>query len=207
VDENTGRLLDYLDSSGLAEDTVVLYTSDQGFFLGEHGWFDKRFIYEESFQMPFLVRYPREVQAGSVNKDMVSNVDFAQTFLDLAGLPQPNYMQGRSIRPLLQGETPDDWTDLAYHRYWMNQDGVHNAYAHYGIRTHQYKLVYWYNEDLGEDGAHPGTDEPEWELFDLNQDPLELNNVYQDPDYAETVRTMTAKLDAEMLRIGDVPCH
>ncbi|MGJ3244073.1 MAG: sulfatase family protein [Opitutales bacterium] len=207
VDENVGRLLAFLETEGLAEDTVVIYTSDQGFYLGEHGWYDKRFIYEESFRMPFLVRYPREVAAGSVNRDMVSNVDFAQTFLDLAGVPEPNYMQGRSIRPLLQGDTPDDWTDLAYHRYWMNQDRVHNAYAHYGIRTHDYKLIYWYNEDLGEPGANSGTDQPEWELFDLHKDPLELNNVYQDLDYVEVVRMMTAKLDAEMLRIGDVPCH
>jgi arylsulfatase A-like enzyme len=207
VDENVGRLLDYLDEKGLAEDTVVFYTSDQGFYLGEHGWFDKRFIYEESFQMPFVVRYPRRVKAGSVNQDMVSNLDFAQTFLDLANVSEPNYMQGRSIMPLLEGETPSDWTDLAYHRYWMNQDDIHNAYAHYGIRTHDYKLIYWYNEDCREEGANPGTDEPEWELFDLKKDPRELNNVYHDPAYAETVKEMTAKLDAEMLRIGDTPMH
>jgi len=207
VDENVGRLLDYLDQEGIAGNTLVIYTSDQGFYLGEHGWFDKRFIYEESFKMPFLVRYPDGVKAGSVNTDMVSNVDFAQTFLDFAGLPQPNYMQGRSIRPLLEGETPEDWTDLAYHRYWMNQDKIHNAYAHYGIRTHDYKLIYWYNEDLGEPGATPGTDKPQWELFDLKKDPLELFNVYDDQVYAEVVKKMTAKLEAEMLRIGDVPCH
>ena len=207
IDENVGRLLDYLDERGLAENTVVIYTSDQGFYLGEHGWFDKRFIYEESFKMPFIVRYPREVAAGSVNNRMVSNVDFAQTFLDLAGLPCPNYMQGRSFRPLLRGETPADWRDVAYHRYWMNQDNVHNAYAHYGIRTHRYKLIYWYNEDCGEEGANPGTDEPEWELFDVEDDPLELLNVYHDPAYREVVREMTEKLEAEMARIGDTPLH
>ena len=207
VDENVGRLLDYLDHSGLADNTVVIYTSDQGFYLGEHGWFDKRFIYEESFRMPFLVRYPQIVRPGSVCTDMVSNVDFAQTFLSLAGLPEPNYMQGRSIEPLLRGTAPDDWTDLAYHRYWMNQDDIHNAYAHYGIRTHRYKLIYWYNEDCGEIGANPGTDQPEWELFDLEKDPLELFNVHNDPAYADAVREMTAKLDAEMLRIGDTPLH
>lgn len=207
VDENVGRLLDYLDANGLAGNTVVIYTSDQGFYLGEHGWFDKRFIYEESFKMPFIVRYPRGIQAGSVNKDMVSNVDFAPTFLDLAGLPQPSYMQGRSIKPLLEGKTPGDWTDLAYHRYWMNQDGSHNAYAHYGIRTHRYKLIYWYNEDCGEEGARPGTDEPEWELFDLGKDPLEMLNVYSDSEYALVVKEMTAKLEAKMLEIGDTPMH
>jgi len=207
VDENVGRLLDYLDQSGLAENTVVIYTSDQGFYLGEHGWFDKRFIYEESFRMPFVVRHPGLVKPGSVNQDMVSNVDFAQTFLDLAKLPEPNYMQGRSIVPLLKGETPSDWTDLAYHRYWMNQDAIHNAYAHYGIRTHDFKLIYWYNEDCGQPGANPGTHTPEWELFDLKKDPREMKNVYHDPAYSGVVKSMTAKLDAEMARIGDTPLH
>ena len=116
-------------------------------------------------------------------------------------------MQGRSFRSNLKGETPADWTDLAYHRYWMNQDGCHNAYAHYGIRTKDYKLIYWYNEDLGEDGARPGTGEPEWELFDMHKDPLELINVYNDPAYAAAVKMMTDKLNAEMIRIGDVPAH
>ena len=207
IDLNVGRLLDYLDASGLAENTVVIYTSDQGFFLGEHGWFDKRFIYDESFRMPFIVRYPGVTRPGSTCDAMVSNVDFAQTFIDLAGAVEPNYMQGRSITPLLEGRVPDDWTDLAYHRYWMNQDSVHNAYAHYGIRTHDYKLIYWYDDDCGEEGANPGTDEPEWELFDLRSDPLELRNVYHDRKYAEVVKTMTRKLEAEMLRIGDVPVH
>lgn len=207
VDENVGRLLDWLDVNGLAENTLVVYTSDQGFFLGEHGWFDKRFIYDESFRMPFLVRFPKLVKAGSTCDAMASNVDFAQTFLDIAGLPQPNYMQGRSLKPLLEGTVPDDWTDLAYHRYWMNQDFCHNAYAHYGIRTHDFKLIYWYNEDCGEPGATPGSGQPEWELFDLRKDPLELHNVYGDPAYAEPVATMTAKLEAEMQRIGDTPMH
>jgi arylsulfatase A-like enzyme len=207
IDENIGRLLDYLDKAGLADNTIVVYTSDQGFYLGEHGWFDKRFIYEESFRMPFVVRYPGVVEAGSVCADMVSNLDFAQTFLDFAELPEPSYMQGRSIRPLLEGNTPADWTDLAYHRYWMNQDSIHNAYAHYGIRTHEYKLIYWHNQDCGEPGGNPGTDRPQWELFDLTKDPLEFRNVYDDPAYAEVVKTMTAKLDAEMARIGDTPLH
>lgn len=207
IDENVGRLLDWLDEKGLAEDTMVIYTSDQGFFLGEHGWFDKRFIYEESFRMPFLVRYPRKTKAGSVCEAMACNVDFAPTFLELAGLPVPNYMQGRSLVPLLEGNVPVDWTDLAYHRYWMNRDSAHNAFAHYGIRTKDYKLIFWYDEDLEEPGAQPGDAEHEWELFDLQKDPLELRNVYGDPFYAEVIKEMTAKLDAEMDRIGDVPLH
>ena len=179
IDESVGRLLDYLDGHGLAEDTVVIYTSDQGFYLGEHGWFDKRFIYEESFRMPFLVRYPREIAAGSINADMICNVDFAPTWLDYADLPCPGYMQGRSFRANLRAETPDDWTDVAYHRYWMNQDDSHNAYAHYGIRDKRYKLIYWYNADLGEPGANPGTgpEEKEWELFDLDNDPHALKSI------------------------------
>jgi arylsulfatase A-like enzyme len=209
VDENVGRLLDYLEAQGLKENTLVVYTSDQGFYLGEHGWFDKRFIYEESFQMPFLAQWPAEIPSGSVCKAMASNVDFAQTFLDLAEAPQPNYMQGRSLRPVLRGESPEDWTDVAYHRYWMNRDHAHNAYAHYGIRTHDYKLVYWYADDLDEDGAHPQAEgyEPQWELFDLKKDPGELRNVYADPEYTDVVRNMRARLDAEMLRIGDIPEH
>jgi arylsulfatase A-like enzyme len=207
VDENVGRLLDWLDDNGLAENTMVIYTSDQGFYLGEHGWYDKRFIYEESFQMPFLLRYPEAVEPGSVNTDMVCNVDFAPTWLDLAGVPIPNYMQGRSILPLCGGKTPDDWTDVAHHRYWMNNDSFHEARAHYGIRTHGYKLVYWYYDPLGQPGAREDDLEPEWKLFDLKKDPRELNNVHHDPAYADVVAEMTAKLDAEMARIGDLPVH
>jgi arylsulfatase A-like enzyme len=207
IDENTGRLVDWMDDAGLAEETLVIYTSDQGFFLGEHGWFDKRFIYEESFRMPFLVRMPGVVEAGSICREMVSNVDFAQTFLDFAGLPQPGYMQGRSIRPLLEGHTPGDWPTLAYHRYWMNNDDIHNACAHYGIRTKDFKLIYWYDEALGEPGSNPGYREPEWELFDLRTDASEMCNLYKDPSYKETVRAMTGLLEAEMARIGDIPVH
>ncbi len=208
IDENVGRMLDYLDDNNLTENTIVIYTSDQGFYLGEHGWFDKRFIYEESFQMPFVMRYPKEIEAGTVNTDMTSNVDFAPTWLEYAGVTTPNYMQGRSFKSNVKGNTPDDWTDLAYHRYWMNQDSCHNAYAHYGIRTEKYKIIYWYNEDLDQDGARPGEfEEKEWELFNLEKDPMELFNVYDDPEYAEVVKEMTAKLNAEMLRIGDIPEH
>jgi len=207
VDENVGRLLDYLDAKGLRENTIVIYTSDQGFFLGEHGWFDKRFIYDESFRMPFLVRYPAYISPGSVSDAMISNVDFAQTLLDLAGLAEPSYMQGRSFAPILGGTVPEDWEQMVYHRYWMNQDVIHNAYAHYGVRTHRYKLIYWYNQDCGQPGAQAGTDEPEWELFDLEHDPLELNNVYHDPQYRTVVHEMTAGLERKMAEIGDIPVH
>ena len=200
-------MLDYLDEAGLAENTMVIYTSDQGFFLGEHGWFDKRFIYEESFQMPFLARYPQDIKAGQVCRNICCNVDFAPTFLDLAGLTVPGYMQGQSLRQLLRGTPPDDWQDLAYHRYWMHRDPDHNAYAHYGIRDHRYKLIYWYNEGFGLPGTGPGGEDREWELFDCQADPQELTNLYSDADYQDVVASMTAALTKKMNDIGDTPEH
>ena len=156
VDESVGRILDYLDQHGLAENTIIIYTSDQGFFLGEHGWFDKRFMYEESFQMPLLVRYPNEIPTGAVCNNIACNVDFAPTFLDFAGLTVPSYMQGRSIRQLLNGNVPEDWSEIAYHRYWMHRDPNHNAYSHYGIRDQRYKLIYWYNDGFDLPGTNHG---------------------------------------------------
>lgn len=207
IDQNMGRLLDVLDSEGLADNTVIVYTSDQGFFLGEHGWFDKRFMYEESFQMPFVIRYPQLIKPGSVCEDIICNVDFASTFLDLAGLAIPSYMQGTSFRPLLCGSTPSNWKQVAYHRYWMHRDELHNIYAHYGVRNQRYKLIYWYAEDLGLPGTRAGGQPKEWELFDCEKDPLELFNVYKDPSYAEVVAALTRELDETMATIGDTPEH
>ncbi|KAE8365757.1 alkaline-phosphatase-like protein [Aspergillus caelatus] len=209
IDDNVGRLLDYLDSEPqLADNTIVIYTSDQGFFLGEHGWFDKRFMYEESFQMPLLIRYPKEIVAASVCDDIICNVDFAATWLDYANLPAPSYMQGTSFRPLLQGRTPKSWQQVAYHRYWMHNDIIHHAYAHYGIRNQRYKLIYWYNEPLGVKGARPGGIEyREWELFDCDKDPLELFNVYHERQYQGVVREMITMLEKKMAEIGDEPVH
>jgi len=206
IDENVGRLLDWLKGDGIAEETIVIYTSDQGFFLGEHGWFDKRFIYEESLQMPFLVRYPAGIEPG-VATAIATNVDFAPTFLDYAGLQIPSYMQGRSLRPVLEGRVPADWPEVAYHRYWMHKDAIHNAFAHYGIRDQGHKLIYWYNEALGQPGARQGDEPPEWELFDCVADPLELVNVFHDPAKANVLRDMLAKLDAKIAEIGDTPEH
>jgi arylsulfatase A-like enzyme len=207
VDESVGRLLDYLDDNGLTENTIVIYTSDQGFFLGEHGWFDKRFMYEESFQMPFLIRFPKEIESVGTCDEMVCNVDFAPTFLDYAGLKTPSYMQGSSIRPLLKKEKPDDWTEYAYHRYWMHRDANHNAYAHYGIRDKRYKLIYWYNEGYDLPGTNHGGEDREWELFDCQKDPLELFNIHADPAYQDVVKRLTAALDTKMAEIGDEPEH
>jgi len=194
VDDSVGTLLDYLDAQGLAEDTIVIYTSDQGFFLGDHGWYDKRFMYEESLRMPFVVRYPREIAPGSVNRDIVINNDFAPTFLDYAGLPTPDFMQGRSIRPILQGQTPSDWREAFYYRYFMHMDPSHNTTAHYGVRTQRYKLIYYYEPEPGPQ---------EWELFDLERDPMEMCSVYDDPAYADVVAELKTKLRELRAECGD----
>jgi len=203
IDDNTGRLLDYLDAEGLTDDTMVIYTSDQGFFLGDHGWYDKRLMYEESLRMPFIVRYPREIAAGSVCDDIALNVDFAPTFLDLAGAVVPEAFQGRSLRPILRGETPGDWQTSMYYRYWMHNDGAHHVPAHYGLRTRRYKLIYYYNDPLGQPGANDPAGRPEWELFDLASDPSELHNVCHDPAYAPTVAELTDELHRLQDEVGD----
>lgn len=218
VDDNVGRLLDFLDAAGLAEDTIVIYTSDQGFFLGDHGWYDKRFMYEESLRMPFIMRYPREIKPGSVSDDIIVNVDFAPMLLDLAGVPVPVDMQGRSFRSNLQGSTPPDWREGMYYRYWMNKTD-HNVSAHYGIRTHKYKLIYYYYDGCGQIGsdlklcagdrqvtALAGL-EPEWELFDLEKDPCEMRNVVHDPDYAGVFAELRAALHRLQAEVGDARYH
>jgi arylsulfatase A-like enzyme len=202
VDDNVGRVLDYLDDAGLSDNTIVIYTSDQGFFLGDHGWYDKRFMYEESLRMPFILRWPKVVKPGSVCKDMVLNVDFAPLFLDVAGAEIPDEFQGRSFRTLLEGSTPPDWRQAMYYRYWMHK-AHHNVYAHYGIRTHQYKLIYYYSDALGQAGAIDETYEPEWELFDLEKDPCEMNSVYHDPAYADVVKELTVELHRLQEDVGD----
>ncbi len=206
VDDNVGRLLDYLRDAGLEENTVVIYTSDQGFFLGDHGWYDKRFMYEESLRMPFVLRYPREVTPGSTNSDIVLNVDFAPLFLDLAGISIPESFQGRSFRQLLQGSAPADWREAMYYRYWMHK-AHHNVYAHYGIRTRRHKLIYYYADALGQAGTIDETYEPEWELFDLLEDPRELRSVYHDPAYTGVRSRLTAKLHRLQAEVGDIRYH
>lgn len=194
VDDNIGRMLDYLDEAGLTEDTMIIYTSDQGFFLGDHGWFDKRFMYEESLRMPFTVRYPRAIKPGSVTADFALNVDFAETFLDYAGIEVPEEMQGTSLRPIMEGKTPDDWQTSMYYRYWEHLSSEHKVGAHYGLRTERYKLIYYYGEALGASEAVDESRTPEWELFDLKKDQYEMNNVYHDPDYSDTVELLKIEL-------------
>ncbi len=180
VDDNIGRLLDYLKESGLAENTVVIYSSDQGFYLGEHGWFDKRWMYEESLHMPFIVKWPGVTKAGSVNEHLVQNLDFAETFLDIAGVAIPDDMQGHSLVPLLRGEDPADWRTSIYYHYY-EYPGYHMVQKHHGVRTDRYKLINYY--DLGEK-----------ELFDLETDPQEMHSVYNDPEYAEIQTAMEEEL-------------
>ena len=218
LDDNLKRMLDYLRENGLEENTLVIYTSDQGFFLGDHGWYDKRFMYEESLKMPLIMRYPKEVAPGSVNDDIVLNVDFPALFLDLAGVPVPTEMQGRSLRPLLQNSTPPDWRQGMYYRYWMNA-AHHNVGAHYGIRTHKHKLIYYYYDGCGQPGTDDGLFagdgpvssleglEPEWELFDLEKDPQELNNVVKDPAYAGVFRELKDELHRLQAEVGDARHH
>ena len=182
VDESVGKLLDYLDQSGLAANTLVVYSSDQGFFLGEHGWFDKRWIFEESARTPLLVRWPGVTPKGAQNRDMVSVVDFAETFLEAAGLPIPADMQGRSLVPLLRGQTPPDWRKSFYYHYYED-GGEHNVAKHYGVITDRYKLVHFYD-------SQPAY----WELYDLQKDPAEMRSVYGQPDYADAQKQVAGEL-------------
>lgn len=181
VDDNVGRVLDYLDESGLAENTIVVYTSDQGFYLGEHGWFDKRFIYDESFKTPLLVRWPGVIAPGSVNTEMVQNLDFAPTFLAAAGISVPEDMQGESLLPLLSGKTEQWERDAVYYHYY-EYPAVHQVKRHYGIVTEEYKLAHFYY------------DVDEWELYDRKKDPQEMNSVYDDPAYADIVDQLKKQL-------------
>jgi arylsulfatase A-like enzyme len=183
VDDNVGRLLDYLDQTGLATNTIVIYTSDQGFFLGDHGWFDKRFMYEESIRMPFLVRYPPAIKAGSVSDAMILNVDFAPTFLEFADLPVPIEVQGHSLKSLFAGRQADNWRKSWYYRYY-HYPNEHGTEPHYGVRTERYKLIYFHRIN-------------QWELFDLKHDPHELKNICADPQNASLV----AELKTELTRL------
>ncbi|MBN2711199.1 MAG: sulfatase [Planctomycetes bacterium] len=204
VDDNVGRLLDELEAEGVLDDTVVIYTSDQGFFLGDHGWFDKRFMYEESLRMPFIVRYPKEIKAGSVCEDIMTNVDIPATFADWAGVETADYLQGYSFRPLLSGKAPEGWQESMYYRYWMHLSH-HYVSAHYGIRTKDFKLIYYYGEAMGQPNTVDESKQPEWELFDLRNDPHEMKNVYNDPGYRDTVSALKKELHALQAKVGDKP--
>ena len=187
VDENVGRLLSYLDESGLSENTVVIYSSDQGFYLGEHGWFDKRWMYEESFRTPLIAKWPGKIKPGTVNtEEIVSNLDFAPTFLRIAGAEIPDDMQGHSLLPVLEGEAPDDWRTTHYYHYY--ESGGHGVPIHYGVTNGRYKLI-----------RFPEPEVDSWEMYDLESDPLELESRYGDPALAEVQQ----QLEMELVRLRE----
>lgn len=189
VDDGVGQMLDYLKENDLEDNTIVVYTSDQGFYLGEHGWFDKRFMYEESFRTPILVKYPKEIKAGTVVNDLVQNIDFAPTFLDYAGVEIPEDIQGESFRDLVSGESTE-WRDAIYYTFY-EYPGEHRVKRHYGVRTDRYKLIHFYY------------DIDQWELYDLEKDPSEMNNLYNNPDYAEVQKNMHVQLEKMRTKYGD----
>ncbi len=185
VDDSVGRILQFLDDEGLAENTIVVYSSDQGFYLGEHGWFDKRWIFEESLRTPLLVRWPGVTKPGTSTAQIVANIDFAPTLLEAAGQPIPPDIQGKSLVPILKGETPADWRKSFYYEYYEYPQ-PHHVRPHYGVVTERYKLVRFY-----------GSDVDEWELFDLKTDPQELRNAINAPANAPVV----AELKRELTRL------
>jgi len=189
VDDGVGQVLDYLDEKGLADNTIVVYTSDQGFYLGEHGWFDKRFMYEESFRTPLLMRYPKEIKAHTKVKQLVQNLDFAPTFLDYASVDIPKDIQGESFRNIVNGKT-QQWRDAIYYTYY-EYPSEHAVKRHYGICTDRYKLIHFYY------------DIDEWELYDLEKDPQEMNNVYNTAEYADVQKMMHSKLEERRKHYGD----
>ena len=181
VDDNVGRLMEYLKEKGLDKNTIVIYTSDQGFYLGEHGWFDKRFMYEESYRTPLIVRWPDVIKSGSINNDLVMNLDLGETLLDAAHIKIPADLQGKSMLPVWQGKTPDDWRKYVYYHYYES-GGEHNVAKHVGVRSDRYKLIYYYENN-------------DWELYDLQKDPNELNNVYNNPDYTQIQQNLKKELN------------
>ena len=192
VDESVGRVLDYLDRSGLSENTIVIYTSDQGFYLGEHGWYDKRFMYEESLRTPLAIRFPAEIAPEQAAPELVLNLDLAPTILDFAGIPVPDEMQGRSLRTLASRSTPGDWREAIYYRYYEFPHGWHSVRPHYGVRTDRYKLIH-FEGDLDT-----------WELFDLASDPHELQNLYGDAEVASIQGELHDKLRQLRIELKDV---
>ena len=212
IDENVGRLSQWLRARPDHDDTITIYASDQGFFLGDHGWFDKRLMFEESLRMPFVMRYPRRMAPGGVHDGIVTNVDIAQTILDAAEATPVPRMQGRSFWPdisrdsvqLAESESSEP-AEGFYYRYWEHDDYNHKAPAHYGYRTHRYKLIYYYNDGFGLPFTGPFTYPPEWELYDLRLDPEEVRNVYDHEDYAEVRETLKVLMWKEQARLGDAP--
>ncbi len=200
IDDNIGKLLDYLEAEGIADNTIVVYTADQGYFLGEHGFFDKRMIYEESLRMPFVIRYPKEIRGGQRIDDIILNIDFPALLADYAGIERPEYMQGQSFRENLKGNTPENWRKQMYYRYWLHHP---ERPAHFGIRNERYKLAFFYGQPLDKKGTNKETTEPAWEFFDLQEDPKELRNAFTDTKYADVISKMKVGLLKERRKYLD----
>jgi arylsulfatase A-like enzyme len=200
IDDNIGKILDYLEKNDLADNTVVIYTADQGYFLGEHGFFDKRLIYEESLRMPFVIRYPKEIGAGKRLDDLILNIDFAALFADYAGVQVPKSIQGKSFRENLKGNTADSWRKSIYYRYWTNDA---TRPGHFGIRNERYKLALFYGHSLDMTGSSKKSTAPAWEFFDLEKDPKENRNSYSDPSYKEVIEEMKIELKKLREEVGD----
>jgi len=181
VDESVGTLMETLEELGLSDNTVVIYSSDQGFYVGDHGWYDKRWMYDESMMMPLIVKWPGVTKAGSDNDQLVQNLDYAETFLEMAGTEVPADMQGKSLVPLLKGEKPSDWRKSLYYHYY-EYPSVHMVPRHYGVRGEKYKLMHFYQFD-------------EWEFYDLENDPDELVNQYENPAFAKQIAEAKTELD------------
>ena len=212
IDDNVQRLVDYLEAEKLLDNTVIIYTSDQGFFLGEHDLMDKRWMYEEAFRMPFIVHYPELIKAGSANRWLINNTDFAPTILALAGSKTPAYMQGRSFAGAFAGEPkPDDWRTTTYYRYWMHMAHELGTPAHFGVRSDRYKLIFFYGSDFKKVTRFPerkrwgvkknadmnrfaANTPAAWEFYDLSKDPREMNNEYENPDYRDVIRSLKTEL-------------
>lgn len=190
IDDEVGRLIAYLEKEGLMDNTVIVYTSDQGFYMGEHGWFDKRFMYEESFRTPLIIRYPEKIKAGSQTTALVQNIDYAPTYLALAGVEQPEQMVGTSLLPLFGGQTPADWREYLYYHYY-DYPAIHQVRRHDGVRDSRYKLIHFYGEA---EGAAPAIDCNE--LYDLQNDPNEVNNLYGNPEYDQVTARLQKQLDS-----------
>jgi len=201
IDDNIGKLLDYLEAEGIADNTIVVYTADQGYFLGEHGFFDKRLIYEESLRMPFVIRYPKEIKAGQRLDDIILNIDFAALLADYAGIAKPDFIQGESFRENLKGNTPDNWRTNMYYRYWLHHP---RRPAHFGVRDDRYKLAFFYGQPLGKKGTDKETSTPAWEFYDLQKDPKELNNAIYKPEYAEIISKMKKDILEQRIAYGDL---
>lgn len=200
VDDNVKRLVDYLRAIGELENTVIIYTGDQGYFLGEHDFFDKRWMYEESMRMPFIVHWPKRVKPGWVNDWLINNTDFAPTMLELAGVETPASMQGRSFAGALKGQPkPDDWRDVTYYRYWMHMAHRLRVPAHFGVRSDRYKLIFFYGCDRRGRNRTPVA----WEFYDLKNDPHEMCNIYGDPRYATIIAEMKEKLKRIRENLGE----